>query len=97
MFGHLVTPTNMNQMFVSCASLETIWGRKLLRVRRERDAHVQRVPGASSGRGATSRSRGTTHLNLHFESTGVLTHPDGSEDEREWFRCFPLCGTASSC
>ena len=24
-FGHLVTPTNMNQMFVSCASLETIW------------------------------------------------------------------------
>lgn len=28
------------------------------------------------------------HLNLHFESTGVLTHPGGSEDEREWFRCF---------
>lgn len=27
-------------------------------------------------------------LYLHLESTGVLTHADGLEDEREWFRCF---------
>lgn len=86
-FGHLVTPTNMNQMFVSCASLETIWA----------DSFYGSVESGTlmfSGCRRLVGERGYVpeqtddHLNLHFESTGVLTHPDGSEDEREWFRCF---------
>ena len=86
-FGHLVTPTNMNQMFVSCASLETIWA----------DSFYGSVESGTlmfSGCRRLVGERGYVpeqtddHLNLHFESTGVLTHPDGSEDEREWFHCF---------
>lgn len=86
-FGHLVTPTNMNQMFVSCASLETIWA----------DSFYGSVESGTlmfSGCRRLVGERGYVpeqsddHLNLHFESSGVLTHPDGSEDEREWFRCF---------
>lgn len=86
-FGHLVTPTNMNQMFVSCASLETIWA----------DSFYGSVESGTlmfSGCRRLVGERGYVpeqsddHLNLHFESTGVLTHPGGSEDEREWFRCF---------
>ena len=86
-FGHLVTPTNMNQMFVSCASLETIWA----------DSFYGSVESGTlmfSGCRRLVGERGYVpeqtddHLNLHFETTGVLTHTDGSEDEREWFRCF---------
>ena len=86
-FGHLVTVTNMNQMFVSCASLETIWA----------DSFYGSVESGTlmfSGCRRLVGERGYVpeqtddHLNLHFESSGVLTHPDESEDEREWFRCF---------
>lgn len=86
-FGHLTTPTNMNQMFVSCASLETIWA----------DNFYGSVTSGSmmfSGCRRLVGERGYVpeqmddHLNLHFETTGVLTHTDGSEDERTWFRCF---------
>ncbi|MCF2622303.1 leucine-rich repeat domain-containing protein [Collinsella tanakaei] len=86
-FGHLTSPTNMNQMFVSCASLETIWA----------DSFYGSVESGTlmfSGCRRLVGERGYVpeqtddHLNLHFESSGVLTHPDESEDEREWFRCF---------
>ena len=86
-FGHLVTVTNMNQMFVSCGSLETIRADNFY-------AHVESGTLMFSGCGRLVGERGYVpeqtddHLNLHFETTGVLTHTDGSEDEREWFRCF---------
>ncbi|OUO31705.1 hypothetical protein [Olsenella sp. An293] len=86
-FGHLVTPTNMNQMFVSCASLETIWANSFY-------GSVESGTLMFSGCRRLVGERGYVpeqsddHLNLHFESTGVLTHPDGSEDERAWFRCY---------
>ena len=86
-FGHLVTVTNMDQMFASCASLETI----------RADSFYGSVESGTlmfSGCRRLVGERGYVpeqmddHLNLHFETTGVLTHTDGSEDEREWFRCF---------
>lgn len=86
-FGHLVTVTNMNQMFVSCGSLETIRADNFY-------AHVESGTLMFSGCRRLVGERGYVpeqtddHLNLHFETTGVLTHTDGSEDEREWFRCF---------
>lgn len=86
-FGHLVTVTNMNQMFVSCGSLETIRADNFY-------AHIESGTLMFSGCRRLVGERGYVpeqtddHLNLHFETTGVLTHTDGSEDEREWFRCF---------
>lgn len=86
-FGHLVTVTNMNQMFVSCGSLETIRADNFY-------AHIESGTLMFSGCRRLVGERGYVpeqtddHLNLHFEMTGVLTHTDGSEDEREWFRCF---------
>ena len=86
-FGHLVTVTNMNQMFVSCSCLETIRADNFY-------AHVESGTLMFSGCQRLVGERGYVpeqtddHLNLHFETTGVLTHTDGSEDERKWFRCF---------
>ena len=86
-FGHLVTPTNMNQMFVSCASLETIWAESFYGSVESGTLMFSGCRRLVGERGYVPE-QGDDHLNLHFESTGVLTHPDGSEDEREWFRCF---------
>ena len=86
-FGHLVTPTNMNQMFVSCASLETIWADSFYGSVESGTLMFSGCRRLVGERGYVPE-QGDDHLNLHFESTGVLTHPDGSEDEREWFRCF---------
>lgn len=86
-FGHLVTVTNMNQMFVSCASLETIWADSFYGSVESGTLMFSGCRRLVGERGYVPE-QGDDHLNLHFESTGVLTHPDGSEDEREWFRCF---------
>ena len=86
-FGHLTTPTNMNQMFVSCASLETIWAENFY-------GSVETGSLMFSGCGRLVGERGYVPeqmddwRQLHFETDGVLTHPDPAEDEREWFRCF---------
>lgn len=86
-FGHLVTATNMNQMFVSCVSLETIWADSFYGSVESGTLMFSGCRRLVGERGYVPE-QGDDHLNLHFESTGVLTHPDGSEDEREWFRCF---------
>lgn len=84
-FGHLTTPTNMNQMFVSCRSLETIWA----------DDFYGSVTSSSLMFNGCSRLVGEKGYvpaqmdnqgELHFETNGVLTRH--ASDQREWFRCY---------
>ena len=84
-FEELSGVTNMNQMFVSCASLETIWA----------DAFMGNVASGSlmfsgcrrlvGGEGYVPEQT-DDHNELNFGESGVLTAP--GYDNREWFRCF---------
>ena len=84
-FEELSGATSMNQMFVSCPSLETIWA----------DGFTSSVTSGSlmfSGCSRLVGGRGyvpgqmDNHAELNYGEDGVLTDPD--DDRREWFRCF---------
>ena len=84
-FEELSGATNMNQMFVSCPSLETIWA----------DGFTSSATSGSlmfSGCGRLVGGQGyvpeqmDNHAELNYGEDGVLTDP--ASDQREWFRCF---------
>ncbi len=84
-FEALSGVTNMNQMFTSCPSLETIWV----------DGFESSVTsGSLMFSGCTRLVGGKGYVpaqmdnqdELNLGEDGVLTDP--SADEREWFRCF---------
>ena len=84
-FEELSGATSMNQMFVSCASLETIWA----------DGFTSSAASGSlmfSGCGRLVGGQGYVpgqmddHGALSYGEDGVLTDP--ADDRREWFRCF---------
>lgn len=84
-FEELSGATSMNQMFVSCPSLETIWA----------DGFTSSATSGSlmfSGCGRLVGGQGYVpgqmddHGALNYGEDGVLTDP--ANDQREWFRCF---------
>ena len=84
-FEELSGATSMNQMFVSCASLETIWA----------DGFTSSATSGSLMFSGCSRLVGgqgyvpgqmDNHNELNYGVDGVLTDP--ASDQREWFRCF---------
>lgn len=69
-------------MFVSCTSLETIWAENfygLVETGRLMFSGCSRLVGE---RGYVSEQM-DDWKRLHFETDGVLTHPDSVEDECE--------------
>lgn len=84
-FEELSGATSMNQMFVSCPSLETIWA----------DGFTSSAASGSLMFSGCSRLVGgqgyvpgqmDNHNELNYGVDGVLTDP--ASDQREWFRCF---------
>ena len=84
-FEELSGATSMNQMFVSCPSLETIWA----------DGFTSSATSGSLMFSGCSRLVGgqgyvpgqmDNHAELNYGVDGVLTDP--ADDRREWFRCF---------
>ena len=84
-FEELSDVIDMDQMFVSCASLETIWA----------DVFMGSVTSGSLMFSGCSRLVGgegyvpeqmDDHDELNFGESGVLTAP--GYDNRTWFRCF---------
>ena len=94
-FEELSGATSMNQMFVSCGSLETIRADNFY-------AHVESGVLMFSGCRRLVGERGYVpeqtddHLNLHFETTGVLTHTDGPRTSASGSAASSTT-TASSC
>lgn len=84
-FEELSGATSMNQMFVSCPSLETIWA----------DGFTSSATSGSLMFSGCNRLVGglgyvpgqmDNHAELNYGVDGVLTDP--ADDRREWFRCF---------
>ena len=84
-FEKLSGATSMNQMFVSCPLLETIWT----------DGSTSSATSGSLIFSGCSRLIGNqgyvpeqmdNHAELHYEGDDVLTDP--ANEQREWFRCF---------
>lgn len=84
-FEELSGATSMNQMFVSCPSLETI----------RADGFTSSATSGSLMFSGCSRLVGglgympgqmDNHAELNYGVDGVLTDP--ADDRREWFRCF---------
>ena len=84
-FEELSGATSMNQMFVSCPSLETIWA----------DGFTSSATSGSLMFSGCSRLVGgqgyvpgqmDDHAELNYGADGVLTDP--ADDRREWFCCF---------
>lgn len=79
--------TNMNQMFVSCGSLETIRAEVFMGNVTSGSLMFSGCRRLVGGKGYVPEQM-DDHDALNFGETGVLTYSDGSGDEREWFRCF---------
>lgn len=79
--------TNMNQMFVSCASLETIRAEVFMGNVASGSLMFNGCRRLVGGKGYVPEQT-DDHDALNFGDSGVLTYSDGSGDEREWFRCF---------
>lgn len=79
--------TSMNQMFVSCASLETIRAEVFMGYVTSGSLMFSGCRRLVGGKGYVPEQM-DDHDALNFGEDGVLTYSDGSGDEREWFRCF---------
>lgn len=90
-FEALSGVTNMNQMFTSCPSLETIWAAGFESSVTSGSLLFSGCTRLVGGKGyVPAQMDNQDELNLGVD--GVLTDP--SADERTWFRCF-LYGTGS--
>ena len=86
-FEELSGVTSMNQMFVSCASLETIRAEVFMGYVTSGSLMFSGCRRLVGGKGYVPEQM-DDHDALNFGEDGVLTYADASEDEREWFRCF---------
>lgn len=86
-FEKLSGVTSMNQMFVSCASLETIRAEVFMGYVTSGSLMFSGCRRLVGGKGYVPEQM-DDHDALNFGEDGVLTYADASEDEREWFRCF---------
>lgn len=84
-FEELSDVTNMNQMFVSCASLETIWADVFMGSVTSGSLMFSGCRRLVGGEGYVPEQM-DDHDELNFGESGVLTAP--GYDNREWFRCF---------
>lgn len=84
-FEELSGVTNMNQMFVSCASLETIWADVFMGYVTSGTLMFSGCRRLVGGEGYVPEQM-DDHDALNFGESGVLTYP--TDDQREWFRCF---------
>ena len=84
-FEELSGVTSMNQMFVSCASLETIWAEVFMGSVTSGSLMFSGCRRLVGGEGYVPEQT-DDHDALNFGESGVLTYPDA--DNREWFRCF---------
>lgn len=84
-FEELSGVTSMNQMFVSCASLETIWADVFMGYVTSGSLMFSGCRRLVGGEGYVPEQT-DDHDALNFGESGVLTYPDA--DGRTWFRCF---------
>ena len=84
-FEELSGATSMNQMFVSCPSLETIWADGFTSSAASGSLMFSGCSRLVGGRGYVPGQM-DNHAELNYGEDGVLTDPD--DDRREWFRCF---------
>lgn len=84
-FEELSGVTNMNQMFVSCASLETIWAEVFMGNVTSGSLMFSGCRRLVGGEGYVPEQM-DNHNELNFGESGVLTAP--GYDNRVWFRCF---------
>ena len=84
-FEELSGVTSMNQMFVSCASLETIWAEVFMGNVTSGTLMFSGCRRLVGGEGYVPEQM-DNHNELNFGESGVLTAP--GYDNRTWFRCF---------
>ena len=84
-FEELSGATSMNQMFVSCASLETIWADGFASSATSGSLMFSGCSRLVGGQGYVPEQM-DNHNELNYGEDGVLTDP--ASDQREWFRCF---------
>lgn len=84
-FEELSGVASMNQMFVSCASLETIWAEGFVSSATSGSLMFSGCRRLVGGQGYVPGQM-DDHAELSYGEDGVLTDP--SADSREWFRCF---------
>lgn len=84
-FEELSGATSMNQMFVSCPSLETIWADGFTSSAASGSLMFSGCSRLVGGRGYVPGQM-DDHAELNYGVDGVLTDP--ADDRREWFRCF---------
>ena len=84
-FEELSGVTSMNQMFVSCASLETIWADGFTSSATSGSLMFSGCSRLVGGQGYVPEQM-DNHAELNYGEDGVLTDP--ASDQREWFRCF---------
>lgn len=84
-FEELSGATSMNQMFVSCASLETIWADGFTSSATSGSLMFSGCSRLVGGQGYVPEQM-DNHNELNYGADGVLTDP--ADDRREWFRCF---------
>ena len=84
-FEELSGATSMNQMFVSCASLETIWADGFTSSATSGSLMFSGCSRLVGGQGYVPEQM-DNHAELNYGVDGVLTDP--ASDQREWFRCF---------
>ena len=84
-FEELSDVTNMNQMFASCTSLETIWADVFMGSVTSGSLMFSGCRRLVGGEGYVPEQM-DDHDELNFGESGVLTAP--GYDSREWFRCF---------
>ena len=84
-FEELSGATSMNQMFVSCPSLETIWADGFTSSATSGSLMFSGCSRLVGGRGYVPGQM-DHHAELNYGVDGVLTDP--ADDRREWFRCF---------
>lgn len=88
-FEELSEATSMNQMFVSCASLETIWADGFTSSATSGSLMFSGCSRLVGGQGYVPEQM-DNHAELNYGVDGVLTDP--ADDRREWFRCFLYAG-----
>lgn len=84
-FGHLTSPTNMNQMFVNCFLPETMWADDFYGQMGSGKLMFSRCSRLVGEKGYLS-AQTDNHQELHFGATGALARR--AQDARAWFRCF---------
>lgn len=84
-FEELSGATSMNQMFVSCPSLETIWADGFASSATSGSLMFSGCSRLVGGQGYVPEQM-DNHNELNYGADGVLTDP--ASDQREWFRCL---------